>query len=479
MISFANKIQNPDADFDKSFGESRYVDTPTTNACKLCAPLGASLVFKGIDSCVPLIHGSQGCATYIRRYLISHYREPMDIASSSFAESSTIFGGAENFNIGIDNIISQYEPEVIGICTSCLSETIGDDVGMFLGDYKKSRKDKKLPAFINASTPSYSGTHMEGFNAAVKATIKCLTDRSENYNDNLVNILPGLVSPADMRYLKEILEDFGLEYMMLPDYSESLDNPTWDDYHKLPTGGTPLSKIRKAGSAKATLQFGRVLGSNNREAVGAGEWLESQFKVECIKLGMPIGIKETDELFKALKTITGKPVPEKYTNERGRLIDAYIDGHKYLFGKRAMIFGEEDFVVGMTAFLSEIGIHPVVCGTGGESPHFAEKISEVATDAERNFPEAPIIVNGVDFEGLKELAHEVKPDILIGNSKGYYVSRDMNIPLVRCGFPIHDRVGAQRILHLGYRGTQQLFDTITNALIEYKQDNSPMGYKYM
>ena len=58
----------------------------TQNACKLCAPRGASLVFKGIRGAVPLLHGSQGCSTYIRRYLISHYKEPVDIACSNFGE---------------------------------------------------------------------------------------------------------------------------------------------------------------------------------------------------------------------------------------------------------------------------------------------------------------------------------------------------------------------------------------------------------
>ena len=73
----------------------------TRNACKLCAPLGASIVFRGIEGCVPLIHGSQGCATYIRRYLISHFREPMDVASTSFDESATIFGGQSNLAAAI------------------------------------------------------------------------------------------------------------------------------------------------------------------------------------------------------------------------------------------------------------------------------------------------------------------------------------------------------------------------------------------
>ncbi|WP_262486862.1 nitrogenase component 1 [Geofilum rubicundum] len=100
----------------------------TRNACKLCAPLGASLVFKGIEGCVPLIHGSQGCSTYIRRYMISHYKEPVDIASTNFSEDSAVFGGGQNFVTGINNIISQYHPAVIGIASTCLSETIGEDV---------------------------------------------------------------------------------------------------------------------------------------------------------------------------------------------------------------------------------------------------------------------------------------------------------------------------------------------------------------
>jgi len=53
------------------------------------------------------------------------------------------------------------------------------------------------------------------------------------------------------------------------------------------------------------------------------------------------------------------------------------------------------------------------------------------------------------------------------------------VPLVRVGFPIHDRLGGQRILHLGYRGAQQLFDTIVNTLMERKQEDSEVGYSYL
>ena len=124
--------------------------TATRNACKLCAPLGASIAFRGIEGCVPLIHGSQGCSTYIRRYVISHFREPIDIASSNFDESSAIFGGGDNLKKALDNVTRQYRPAAIGIATTCLSETIGDDVRLYLDQYRTERARARCrPSFTH------------------------------------------------------------------------------------------------------------------------------------------------------------------------------------------------------------------------------------------------------------------------------------------------------------------------------------------
>ncbi len=109
----------------------------TRNPCKACAPLGAALVMRGIAGALPFLHGSQGCATYMRRYLISHFREPMDIATSGFSEATTIFGGGANLRQGLGNVTSQYHPTLIGIATTCLTETIGEDVHGLLHEYRE------------------------------------------------------------------------------------------------------------------------------------------------------------------------------------------------------------------------------------------------------------------------------------------------------------------------------------------------------
>ncbi|NTW17650.1 MAG: nitrogenase [Syntrophaceae bacterium] len=441
----------------------------TRNACKLCAPLGAGIAFRGIQSCIPLVHGSQGCATYIRRYIISHFREPVDIASSNFSEDSAIFGGGDNLKKALDNIIRQYEPEAIGIATTCLSETIGDDIRLYLEQYRAAAGIAGLPAIIHASTPSFSGTHMEGFHKAVQAAVESLAENTGRHGG--INLLPGFLSPADLRYLKDVLAEFGADYCLLPDYSETLDGESWPEYQKLSKGGTPIEAIRKMGGASGTIQFGRSLAG----PASAAGYLETSFGVKAVSLGVPIGIRETDAFFDTLEKLTGMPTPSKYVRERGRLVDSYIDGHKYTFGKRAIIYGEMDFVAGMASFLCEIGINPVLCATGAASGDFRELVSPLIS----NNIQDTRIVDDTDFATMLELCSGMEADIIIGNSKGYYLSRRLGIPLVRVGFPIHDRIGAQRILHVGYAGTQQLFDRIVNALIESRQDGSPIGYSYM
>jgi nitrogenase molybdenum-iron protein NifN len=444
--------------------------TSTTNACKLCKPLGACLAFKGIEGAVPFLHGSQGCATYMRRYVISHFREPMDIASSSLGEKHAIYGGGPNLKQGLMNVMNKYGAGLIGVASTCLTETIGDDMPMLVREFRQELEGAEAPEIVTVSTPSYSGTHMEGFHAAVKAVVAHLAQSGEP--TGAVNLLPGFVSPADIRYLREILADFEVPGIILPDLSETLDGVAQVDYEKLPAGGTPLAAIKAMGASRATLEFGRTLAGE----LSAGRLLEDRFGVPWRPLGLPIGLRETDEFFKVLEDVTGRATPDKHAQERGRLIDAYVDGHKYIFGKRAVVYGEEDLVVGMVSFLAEIGVRPVLCASGGRSGKLAAAVAEVIGDL---LPEPPAVREGMDFYEIAEEAEAMAPDLLVGHSKGYHLAKRWQAPLVRVGFPIHDRFGGPRILHLGYRGAQNLLDRIVNAMIEHKQETSPVGYGYI
>jgi len=416
-----------------------------------------------------MLHGSQGCATYIRRYLISHYREPMDIASSNFSEETTIFGGNRNFNTGIDNIISQYHPKVIGIASTCLAETIGEDVNRLIYEYRTTKNPETEMFF--ASTPSYSGTHYEGFHQAVFAAVKAFAQVNAKTGRH-VNLFCNFVSPEDIRHLKEITADFGIDATVFPDYSETLDSVSWDTYKRIPDGGTTLDALQRCGSALLSVELGNIIPVKQ----SAGEFLRDNFDVVLHRIGLPLGIRETDRFFALLTKISGMPMPQKYAKQRGRLVDLYIDGHKYVSGKRAAVFAEEDLAVALAAFLTEIGVKPVLIATGGESGKLKSTLQETLQDL---WSDDYDVRQGLTFSQMEELLADLPIDLMVGNSKGYYIARKIDVPLVRVGFPIHDRIGAAHKLTLGYEGATRLFEETVNALLDDKQRKSTIAWKYM
>ncbi len=453
--------------------------TATRNACKMCTPLGAALVFHGIEGTIPLLHGSQGCSTYMRRYLISHFREPVDIASSNFSEDTAIFGGGDNLRLAIENVTRQYFPAMIGIATTCLSETIGDDVPMILNGMDNAVDDTIL---VHVSTPSYTGTHVDGFHGAVHAVVERCNPLTGKTKDDLktrkkINIFPGMLSNEDIRHIKEIFTDLNTEFTILPDYSERLEGPSWEDYQAIQKGGTPVREIKTMNLATASMELGSILaGTVNQGGESAGSLLKERFDIPLVSLGFPIGVKATDLFFSHLEQLTATAMPEKYKCQRGRLIDAYVDGNKYVSKRRAVVYGEEDFVVAMAGFLAEVGIIPVLCASGGKSGLLEKALEETLAP---NILKQVTVHQGMDFTRMEQAARDLNPDFVIGNSKGYTMSRHLNVPLVRVGFPIHDRIGGQRILHIGYKGAQELFDTIVNTLLQRRQDTSKTGYAYM
>ena len=210
--------------------------------------------------------------------MISHYKEPVDIASSNFSEETTIFGGAANLKMALSNVINQYKPKAVGVATTCLSETIGEDVFHQLAEIRRSNDAAEWPELFTVSTPSYQGTHIDGFNATILEVVKHFAKDAIKADDR-INIFPGFVSPADIRQLKEIVSAYGFTPIMLPDYSDALDNPVWDKYYRIPEGGTPLDEIRKSGGAKGSIELGvftgvKQGGQDGGTMYSAASWLE-------------------------------------------------------------------------------------------------------------------------------------------------------------------------------------------------------------
>ena len=47
-----------------------------------------------------------------------------------------------------------------------------------------------------------------------------------------------------------------------------------------------------------------------------------------------------------MSSISGKPIPQEFEDERGRAVDAMVDSHPYVHGKRFALAGDPDLLLG-------------------------------------------------------------------------------------------------------------------------------------
>lgn len=431
----------------------------TRNSCVVCAPLGATIAFAGVRGGMTILHGSQGCATYIRRYTISHFREPLDAASSSFTEESAVFGGKVNLRKAFENVVREYQPEFVGVATTCLAETIGEDASSARSALRDLALAPGAPLLATVSTPSYRGDQRAGFRLALRAIVEaaCPCDGAQGRRASAgardpVAVFPSMLSTSDLRSLKEISAAFGLDAVLVSDYSDTLDGGPWKGERLLPSGGTPVADLRRLSSARYAIEL--CASSEDRGAPSGADYLAERFGAERIRLGLPVGVEASDALMAALSRVSGRPVPRRFEEERARLLDSYVDCHKILFGRRALLYGDLDLRAAVAGFCAELGIECVVAEGEGRDFASVEAAADRSIEAGR-----PI-------------------DLLIGSSKGYKTAKRIGATLVRVGFPIHDRFGGQRVRLLSYAGTQDLLDRVVNAIIERKQEDSDVGYTY-
>ena len=429
------------------------------NPCKMCMPMGAVTAFYGIKNCISIFHGSQGCSTYIRRHMATHYNEPVDIASSSLTEQGTVYGGEKNLIKGLENLIKLYNPQVIGVATTCLAETIGEDVPRIISNFYEKNPQYKDIVIIPVQTAGYEGTQFEGFFKAVCRVFDVVSMNKEK--NEKINVITGPISPADTRFLKEALESFGLDYILFPDLSENLDGTHEKEYQRLPQSGTDIEDIKKMAGARFTIELSSV-----EHSVSPAKLLNQKFGIDYEVLNLPVGIRDCDKFYKLLSKLSGREIPENIKKQRGRYLDAMIDSHKYNGKAKAVIFGEPDFVVSTVRLCSENGVMPIVAATGSKCDSLENLVlGEMQKVSERYFIDEYKVLNDSDFKTIEFWAKKLEANLMIGNSDGRRIEENLNIPLVRRGFPIHDRVGGQRLRMMGYEGSLTFLDDIANAML--------------
>jgi len=434
----------------------------TINPAKTCQPVGAMYAALGVHRCLPHSHGSQGCCAYHRSALTRHYKDPIMATTSSFTEGASVFGGQANMLEALTNIFALYDPEIVAVHTTCLSETIGDDLPQIIN---KARSEDKIPKgkfVVHANTPSYKGSHVTGYANMVAAFVQYFS-RSTGRRTGRINLIPSFVEPSDMSEIKHIASEMGVDFAMFPDTSDVVNGPMDGKFRMYPRGGATREQIEAAGDARLTVALGRV------GALPAAKLLDTKCKVPVEALDLPIGVRATDALVETLRKAAGVPVPDSLSLERGQLVDVLCDMSQYTYGRTVSMVGDPDLLVGLVSFCRDAGMRVlhVVTGTN-PGPKFERRIKELAG-------EGVTVRTGLqaDMFLFHQLVKGERPDLIMGNTYCKYIARDMDIPLVRVGFPIYDRVGHSYFPVTGYRGGLMLLERVLGAIQDRIDRDAP------
>ena len=449
------------------------------NPLKQSPPLGAALAFLGLKGIVPLFHGSQGCTAFAKVLLVRHFREAIPLATTAMTEVTTILGGEENIEQALLTLVENAKPDLIGLLTTGLTETRGDDMEGILKSIRKRHPELDYLPIIFASTPDYKGALEDGYAAAVNSIVatdygqpvganspkgcgsRSLLETNKTalpYRSPLqqVTILAGsMLAPGDVEEIKEIVAAFGLKPLVIPDLSGSVDGHLDDDYNSKTPGGTSLEQLQQLERSLFTI----AIGESMRPAAST---LKEKFGTNYQILPRLTGLGAVDQFIWLLAQIANyksdeihswqfnPQIPEKYQRQRRQLQDAILDTHFYLGGKKVSLALEPDLLYQTSWLLTEMGAEIQAAVTTTKSPILKELPCEDITIG--------------DLEDLENLAPG--SDLIITNSQGKSLAEKLNIPLYRMGYPIYDRLGNGSRCLVGYKGSMQFLFDLGNIFIE-------------
>lgn len=424
----------------------------TVNSLKLSQPLGASLAFLGLKGMIPLFHGSQGCTAFAKVLLVRHFREAIPLATTAMTEVSTILGGEENVAEAILTLVAKNQPEIIGLLTTGLTETRGDDMRGILKTLRKKHPELDSLPIVFVSTPDYQGSLEDGYSAAVREIVATSFPDSALSNPEVkqVTVLAGsLLSPGDVQEIKEIIAAFNLNPLVIPDLSDSLDGHLeTEEFKAITPTGTTVQALSQLNQSIFTIAIGESMRP-------AAEILQQRFGTQYQLFPRLAGLAAVDQFIWSLSRLTNTPIPPKYLRQRCQLQDAMLDSHFYFGGKKVALALEPDLLYQTSWLLTEMGAKIQVAVTPTKSPILSDLPLETVTIG--------------DLEDLENLAPG--SDLIITNSRGKQLAQRLHIPLYRLGYPIFDRLGNGQRCLIGYRGTMQFLFDVGNLFIELESSH--------
>ncbi len=157
-----------------------------SNLCRSagCTLTGALSVTTNVCDAITVVHGPQGCthhnfsllhATSLDNDLVSL----PPLVSTGLSETDVIFGGEGALDRTLDTVIAR-DPAAVFVLSTCIVDTIGDDVGMVCGS------KNGVPVIVVPTAGFLGGSFQAGVNNALIALACMAGPVAENGRVNII-----------------------------------------------------------------------------------------------------------------------------------------------------------------------------------------------------------------------------------------------------------------------------------------------------
>ncbi|MDO3380091.1 nitrogenase iron-molybdenum cofactor biosynthesis protein NifN [Geoalkalibacter halelectricus] len=406
------------------------------NPIKLSQPMGAALAFLGVNQCMPLMHGALGCASFTKVFLTRHFSEPIAIQTTAVTDITAILdGGDYNIVESVKNITAKVAPKLIGLHTTGLTETKGDDI--------RGVAAKIDFPLVHVNTPDYEGGLESGWALATRALIRQLVRPTDQVQPDKLVLLPHVgLQPIEVEKIKEFIALFGFEALALPDLSTSLDGHLGHKQGALSGGGIEVDDIENLADAALVIS----IGASMRDCAQALR--EKNPAMSVHHFDHLHGLEVSDALVELLmQKMPATEIHPGVKRWRMRLQDAMLDCHFALGQTRFAVVGEPDQVAGLCQALTEAGGRVTLALTTVDAPQLAPiKATRVLVG---------------DLEDAERLHEDY--DLIIGNFHCEALALRYHKGLVLRGFPNWEQVGNQLKNDLLYEGGAYFLCEVANA----------------
>ena len=413
------------------------------NPIKLSQPMGAMLCFLGIKNCMPLMHGAQGCASFSKVFFTRHFNDPIAVQTTAVNDiTAVIDGGDYAISESIKNITKKVKPELVGLFTTGLTETKGDDIKgacTLVADVQQ---------MVYVNTPDFEGSIESGFSKSIEAIIQQLVQSSTQIDTNKALIIPNVnLKPIEVEKIKDTISLFGYEVFSLPDLSESLDGHLGLKQGALTSGGISVEDIKKLATSSLVFTIGKSV-----EKCGE-KILEKNPNIQLFHFDSLGGLEASDKFFKILckvKNIT-QPHPS-IVRWRKRLQDALLDTHFVIGSSKVIIALEPDQALSVANTIIEAGANIKAIVT----THRNDLLDEI---------ECEHLMVG-DFEDVESFLQE--GDLVISNFHAERLAIKHKKALLVRGYPDFEGLGNQLKNDVLYEGSSYLLFELANLINHHK-----------